>query len=287
MAMDVEQTRLQELVAKYTGPIKKLPPNEPKVRKPRAPPLQGDWSGREDNLYLDLGTVNFRVSKVDDAPIQKPLVTETAARKLICGHDNEAEIAEILNAGDKILNARDVSGNGAGQDDLAFEEKRRREAERLRLSDVDGYDDDTEMTGIVVRRYPIDEYGNPQLLYEPAMPRRLAIVESAALEPDTGGYSAAKAPSATPVVVNKKRKLTSADIAALRAKEQQLDQDRRLAEITTEVETALAAGGRKPNIGTQLKEARAILKPSGGFYKWQVGLGLNSETARRLMKDAE
>ena len=97
-------------------------------------------------------------------------------------------------------------------------------------------------------------------------------------EPGAPDYSAPKAPSA-PAIVKVERKLTRADIAAAKAKEQQQDRRARLEEIA-----ATLAGTRKPD-GRLLTEAKTILEQKGGgFYKWIAELGISETTARRQMK---
>jgi hypothetical protein len=99
-------------------------------------------------------------------------------------------------------------------------------------------------------------------------------------DPAVADYSTPKAPSA-PAIVNVKRKLTFADITAIKAKERQQDQHTRLKEIA-----AALAGARKPD-GRLLSEAKAILEQlGGGFYKWIGEIGISETTARRQMKAA-
>ena len=99
-------------------------------------------------------------------------------------------------------------------------------------------------------------------------------------EPAASDYSTPKASSA-PAVENVKRKLTRADIAAIKAKEKQQDQSARLEEIATAL-----AGNRKPD-GRLLQEAKTILEQQGGgFYKWIAEIAISETTARRQMKAA-
>jgi hypothetical protein len=123
---------------------------------------------------------------------------------------------------------------------------------------------------------------------DPAKLRRhlQKALEESSLPPESGIDYAPKASATPPVVVNAKRRLTRADVASLRGKDRQRDQEKRLAEITTEVDAILATGGRKPQIGRLLQEAKAILQPSGGFYRWLADRGIHPETARRLRNDA-
>ena len=87
-------------------------------------------------------------------------------------------------------------------------------------------------------------------------------------EPGEPDYSALKASSAPKIVKKVERKLTLADIAAIKAKGKQQDQARRLQEVETKL-----AGTRKPD-GRLLKEAKAILdQQGGGFYKWLAAIG--------------
>ena len=93
------------------------------------------------------------------------------------------------------------------------------------------------------------------------------------MPPEPGTDYAPKAPSTPPLVVGVKRKLTSKEIAALKAKQRQDDQDKRLAEIASEIDAAVATG-RKPPIGKQLKEAKAILNRNPeDFIKWSPNSG--------------